>query len=544
MVAIVLSGTRSVLLLVVVLSVVAAAVLLRDRANRRVSLAVSILATVVVVIGIGVILLTGRSFDEGRSSAYASAIDRLTSSPLAGTGPGTYGVYRMGDPVDVLSHLAFPNAVNIILTAAAESGLVGLLGLAFGVGLYALAIRNTWRRPGAERLTIVAAVLGLAVVGGHAMVEDVFALVGIVLLVLAALSLAAADTITAEVKVPGRARPLGAILLVGVICILVSATVVIRNEITLDALAEADRSMADSPAEALAAAQRATNSSPDSVPAWWSRMVAADAAGDGADAVRSAQRTVDLEGFGQEFLSLAVLKGHNGDAVDARDAIAQATDRMPLDPLVELNAAILHASTGAEGGAVDDMKRLLALQPDIQPILVDRLPALGPIVARAKSQIVADLMEKGDLETAIRIALSAEDRELADALVAGIGEGQDVAAASYWKAVVQAWFGDKTARTALDATATARPTASNLTWAWRIASHACDRAGTEHWERAAEIGAGLRPSTPMALGEAPSFQVRQLPSRYPGVVWRIDYPGRPYVEGIWSYGLGRPGCVQ
>jgi O-antigen ligase len=544
MVAIVLSGTRSVLLLVVVLSIVAAAVLLRDRANRRVTLAVSILATGVVVIGLGVILLTGRSFDEGRSSAFASAIDRFTSSPFVGTGPGTYGVYRMGDPVDSLSHLAFPDAVNIVLTSAAESGLVGLLGLACAVGLYALAIRNTWGRTGAERLTIVTAVLGLGVVGGHAMVEVVFALVGIVLLVLAALSLAAADTIRAEVMAPGRARPLDAVLVAGVVCILLSSTVLIRNEMTLDALDEVDRSMANSPADALAAARRGTDSSPDSVPAWWSRMVAADAAGDGADAVRSAQRTVDLEGFGQEILSLAVLMERNGDAANAREAVAHATDRLPLDPLVELNAAILHASAGAEQEAIDDIRQLLTLQPDIEPILVEGLPVLEPIIARAKSQVVADLMAQGNFEAAIRIALAGEDRELAEELVAGVAEGQDVVAATYWKAVVQAWFGDKAARTALDVAATARPTAYNLSWAWRLASHACDRAGTEHWERAAEIGAGLRPSTPTALGEAPSFQVKQLPSRYPGVVWRIDYPDRPYVRGIWSYEVGRPACVE
>ena len=76
----------------------------------------------------------------------SSAVARFTESPILGSGPGTYGVERMHDPVPIIGWLAFPDAHNILLNNLAESGIVGLVGLAATVVLVALAIRGSWRR--------------------------------------------------------------------------------------------------------------------------------------------------------------------------------------------------------------------------------------------------------------------------------------------------------------------------------------------------------------------------------------------------------------
>lgn len=541
MAAIVLSGTRSVLLLVVVLSIAAAAVLIRHRASRPVALVASVLATAVVVVGLGVILLAGRSFDEGRSSAYASAIDRFTSSPLAGTGPGTYGVLRMSDAVDGLSRLAFPDANNVLLTAAGESGVIGLVGLALAGAGYGLAIRQSWRRRSEGRLIVVAALFGIAVFAGHALVEAVFVLIGVVLLMIASISIAATDWASTSAASAPRVRRLDVGLVAGLVVIVISSTFVVRNERTLDAIARADEALASGPGTALVAARLATESSPEIVPAWWVRMLAADASGDSAEAIAAAQRTVALEGFGQEWLSLAVVEARSGDLSAARVASDHATAHPPIDPIVELNLAILRDADGALLKASDAARGLLLVEPDIEPVLSAAPPGIATLVAGSRAAAAADSLAAGDADSAFVIALSGEDQDLATSLIGQV-VATDPAASVLWQEIVMAWFGDGAARRSLDSEALARPTLDRLLWSWRLAVHACDVDSSDRWERAVEIAAGTRPVLPIAIGVAPGFQVRLLPVRYPGVVWRMDYPKRPYVGGIWTFALGRPAC--
>ncbi|MEO8437876.1 MAG: O-antigen ligase family protein, partial [Chloroflexota bacterium] len=332
-----ISGTRSVLLMVVIVSVVILALVLRARADRRVALIGSALAGVVVIAGLGVVLLAGRSFDEGRLSTYASAVDQFSSAPLMGTGPGTYAVLRMGDDIDFLNRLAFPDANNVILTAAGESGLVGLLGLGLAAGAYGLAIRRSWLHRPDDRGVKAAALFGLTVFVGHALVEATFVLIGLVLLMIANVSIAATGWSAPAADRARRVVRVDVALATGIVVIVVASAFVVRNEWTLDAVSRADGVLDSSASVALAEARRATDGSPETVPAWWVRMLAADATGDSADAAFAAERTVELEGFGQEWLSLAMLKAAAGDTTAALDALDDARLHGPIDPLVELN---------------------------------------------------------------------------------------------------------------------------------------------------------------------------------------------------------------
>ena len=537
-----LSGTRSVLLLVIVLAVVAAAFFVRERASRGVSVGASLLAAGVLVLGVAVIVFAGRSFDEGRSSAYVSAVDRFVSSPIMGTGPGTYGVLRMSDQVDTLSHLAFPDAHNIVLTAAAESGIGGIIGLGASLVFYALEIRRSWRRASAGRPVVAAAVFGLAIVAGHAMGEVVFALIGIVLLVLAALAIASTDAGAPERDSDRRDRRLDAVLLAGCLVIVIGSIGVVHNEQTLDAVTEADRVMRDSPEAALIVARQATDRSPDNVPSWWVRMEAADRVGDRVDAILSARRVITLEGFGQEWQSLGALLDRDGDTAGAASAYAMATAHLPEDPVVDLNDAIHLITADHVDDAVIAMRRLLTNRPDIEPALRDGPSGLAGIAAAARPLAAADLMEQGSFDAAMLIALSGEDDGLARSVAAGIAV-EDPSNRAYWEGLVDAWFGDRAARTTIDSAAMAHPSITTILWSWRLAARSCDTAAMDRWERASRIGLGAQPMEPTAMGEAPAFQVRLLPSRYPGVVWRMDRPEWPYVGGIWTFALGRPACA-
>ena len=279
----------------------------------------------------------------------------------------------------------------------------------------------------------------------------------------------------------------------------------------------------------------------DVSPAWWVRMVAADALEDHREAIESARRLVAIEGFGQEWLSLAILLERDGDAAGAGDALRNATLHAPVDPVVELNAAVLYQAIGDTNSADEAVLRLLAAQPDIEPILKDGPPSLATAAANLRARAASDLVAREDLQSAFLVALSGEDHDLAVQLLATLAPQSP--SAQQWSTVVDAWFGDPAARAMLDERSMATHDASSLEWSWRVAGHACDAAAAEKWQQASEIGAGRRFSTPSKIGRAPDFQVNLLPRLYPGSVWKMSLPTRPYVSGIWSWTDDRSGCT-
>jgi O-antigen ligase len=541
LVAIVLTGTRSVLLIIAGLVVVTLVLSIGSRRGGRTIAVAAVASLAIASAGIAVLLASGRSFDEGRFSAYASAVDRFRESPLFGGGPGTYGVRRMSDMVDILGHLAFPDAHNIVMTTAAETGLFGLLGLLGTAMLIGVATRRAWQILPADRPVISAAIFGVLVFVGHGMVDVVFGLIGTIILAMAVVAVAVAYAGGTEPRSEGSKRFVLASMTAALAVFVLSTVLVLRTEGTFAALDEADRNLESSPAAGLATARRATETSPDSVPAWWVQMVAADASGDTGAAVNAARKTIDLEGFGQEWMSLAIMSSRLGDRATELEAITHASSG-PVDPFVELNAAILLGADGDANGAEVAARRLVEVQPDIEQVLATGPQSLEAMVAMARPEVARTLLASGDPDSAFLIALTGEDRPLADELVATLGTS-DPSASRSLSSVVAAWFGDASAAAATDASSVAAPTLSHLTWSWRVAAHACDTAATERWEEAAWIGFGYRPTTPVELGVAPEFQSRLLPTYYPSFIWRLEHPLHPYVAGSWTFSLGRPACV-
>ena len=540
MLAVVLTGTRSVLLLIVAVAVAVILALVLRSGRRRTRLVLVLALIGIAGVAGAVVLAAGRGFDLGRSSSYASAVDRFLSSPLVGSGPGTYGVTRMSDPVDGLWNLAQPDALNVVLTSASDSGLAGLLGLAVAAILGGLAIRRSWRATGGGQLLLLAALAGLAVVSGHAMGEVVFALTGIVLLWIATFAIAATVAAPSARASDRRSRPMWAALGAGALVFVFSLGSVIRTDGGLEsmAIAEAGPATAD---VALLAARDATSASPDSVPAWWVRMVAADRAGDMADALAAAHEIVALEGFGQEWLSLATLLARSGDAAAAQVAMDRAVALVPADPVVELNAAIFYDASGATAAAEAAARQLLVARSDIEPILRSSLPRIAALVGRVRADVATQRVATGDPDGALLIALAGEDPGLAGTLLARLGAAS--AGDPPWAAIVAAWFGDGEARAGIDAATRAHPTPAGLTWSWRLAVRACDLASADGWERAIGISAATQLAIPVLIGAAPAFQVRSLPNCYPTSVWGTNHPERPYVAGIWTYAVGTPACT-
>ena len=539
--AIVLTGTRSVLLITGGLALAAVLIAIRDRAGRRAASVVITAVLAIGAVGLVVALTSSRSFDEGRSSAYASALTRFTESPILGSGPGTYGVERMHDPVAIIGWLAFPDAHNILLNNLAESGIIGFLGLSATIAFVGLAVRGSWRRSPGERIVVAGALFGLAIFAMHGMVDVVLSLIGVTVLAVAVAAIA--STSSAPVPTPEhfRSGPMRAALgLAFVVAVLISAGVV-RTEAVARTVADADGALLSRPAEALALAHRATAAAPDLVPAWWVQTAAAAVSNDPAGAMEAARESAALEGFGQEWMTVAILAAGQGDRATELDAIGRATAGPPVDPIVELNTIDLLDAAGDHAGAEAAARRLLQVQPDIEPIVSPRRPDVAATIAAVRSTVAHEQMAAGDPRTALLIALSGEDRQLSQDLLAEVTD-QAAPGDPNWAVIVDAWFGDATARKAIDTSARSDPTIDGAVWAWRLAGRDCDRAGMSFWERSIKILYSFRPTTPNKLGVAPLDETRALPDRYPTFVWLQDAPKHPYVPGTLTFSTGRPAC--
>ena len=540
--AIVLTGTRSVLLIITGLALAAVLIAIRNRAGRR---TVSVVITAVLALGAVVLVValgSSRGFDEGRSSAYASAIARFTESPILGSGPGTYGTERMHDPVSIIGWLAFPDAHNILLNNLAESGIVGLVGLAATLVLVALAIRGSWRRAPDERIVVAGGLFGLAIFAGHGMVDVVFALVGMTIVAIAV----AAITTTSSVPLPEserpRARPFQAALGVAFIVVILVSAGVVRTEMVARTVADADTALPTRPADALALARKATATAPDYVPAWLVQAAAAAASDDPAAALEAARKAAASEGFGQEWMTVAILAAQQGDRATELDAIGRATAGPPVDPIVELNAISLLDAAGDKAGAEAAARRLLEIQPDIEPVIGTRSPDVAATIASVRSAVAHEAMAASDAPTAFLIALSGEDRALSQDLLGALTD-HDVQPDPSWATIVDAWFGDPAARKTVESSARSDPNLDGAMWAWRLAGRACDRSAMSFWEKASKILFSVHPLTPKALGVAPVDDTRALPERYPVYVWLQDDPKHPYVPGTLTFSTGRPVCA-
>jgi putative inorganic carbon (HCO3(-)) transporter len=122
---------------------------------------------------------------DDRPQIWSEALRQLSAHPVLGVGPGGYPVLATRTPSTVVS-VAPDHAHNLILTVAAEQGIVGVLALAAAVGVAVAAIVRTVRRldartappgpaPGApadgERVLLAGVAAALAVVLGQGLLD-------------------------------------------------------------------------------------------------------------------------------------------------------------------------------------------------------------------------------------------------------------------------------------------------------------------------------------------------------------------------------------
>lgn len=540
------SGTRSL----VILAIVCACVLLVAWAVRRRPSAIRWRPLVVVPItlaALAAVALVATSLmarfagnlDEGRLATFRVAIDIWARFPLLGGGPGTFGEWKLGLPSDV--HYVVPTAFNVVLTALAETGILGVSTMVAAAVIGVRGLIAAWRTAGSDRSLIVAGTCGLGLALAHAMVDQVIDVPGVFLVSLIVGGLVLGQsTLAPDPVVPRRNRsigPAGALTgLAGLLALAALLPGLLTVEGSVADQAEARDALAAGNAQsALALAQRASDATPDSAPALLLLALAQDANDHPNGAVTTTLRLVALEPAPQHVLRLAMLYDELGGHQYPLTLLRSVLGRTPPDPVVLLNAAVLFTAAGDTQTTDTVLASLIERQPWLALRQEDLPAGVEDRLSMATATATTDLTAAGRWDDALSAALAVDDRPLA-ARIAGDSEP---AGRAMRQLAVAAWYGDASATTTLNVAAHSGTGA--LSWALQVAGHACARSDLERLLPQYRIVTGSQPMNPTRIGRTPAVHGGPEPALYPSVIWQVDAPLQQFPRGTWSIEFGPPG---
>ncbi|MBN1966750.1 MAG: O-antigen ligase C-terminal domain-containing protein, partial [Anaerolineae bacterium] len=175
----------------------------------------------IAVIGAGLVIMVWTSgssrsdSDQGRLDTWRSALEMTQDHPVTGVGPGLFGLALRSYRDPELAQDKLVSAHNLFLNTLAETGIPGLLLLAWVILAGGRAWWKSWRAAAPERrLWLEGALTALVAYGVHSLV-DTFPLTSSVLpLVILAAYTVAEPVPEAEPIRPGRTRLAWACLVV------------------------------------------------------------------------------------------------------------------------------------------------------------------------------------------------------------------------------------------------------------------------------------------------------------------------------------------
>ncbi len=327
---------------------------------------------IVIVFGGAVALQFGRPQQDdggGRLSFYQNAFNLFMARPLAGGGPGGFiqNEIRLHSvpPYKPLSH-----AHNILLTTAAEGGLLGLIGL-FALIAVALAVSViAWRTQPERRHLIAGPIGGLVAFVSFGILDSPISQIGPFALATVLLAFIAAGLPSAAQAVSHwRVRLIAASVWgVGAICVLV----LVPYSIYWSIMSRDNRSIEDWSASAQQLDNITTIDKTDGLirlqAAYnWAHAATLSGGQQGetlSNAIWHLQGAIRYDpNLGMHYLNLSALYLQAGRVFEAGQAAQQAAERSPDDPVAWLNLGIALEINGVDQDARTAYDHALRLEP-------------------------------------------------------------------------------------------------------------------------------------------------------------------------------------
>jgi O-antigen ligase len=444
----ILSGSRAgwlALAIAVVCGVLGAAVNaevrthLRGLLGRRKALPnwakVALAIGAIVVVGLvgatlpGIVARAGSGGEEVRLGFYFAALRMFVSSPIVGTGLGTWVIQREAYTPASDADIYIPHAHDVPVQVLAEQGVVGAVAAVVLIVNLAVLLRSAGRSPdGDQRRWAWITALGLIYFAAHDLLDFYPNMPGI--LFAAAFPVAYLDaTSSGEGQLakspPPILKTLGrAPLLVGVLLVFVATAGLLAQEIPShlqDAALEAGN--ANDWQGAFADASSAASSDPAISPYAFTAGLAAAHLGDHVSAAAYFRQVAVQDDLPEAWLNLAAEQAVLGQNADAIASVARSL-RLGIQHVQDaIPAGELARQLGARDLAVQAFAATIATTPSFAAdpwwhADSDRASLLADAIAAASSQAIPDevweiALMAGDAGRALSEADAANDPDSA-----------------------------------------------------------------------------------------------------------------------------------
>ncbi len=459
----------------------------------------SVLALLLVAAAAFVVISGRLSLAGGGREVFAAVSLRMfQSSPLTGTGPGTWSVLRAGNTTAGQLDAYVPHAHSVYWQLLAEFGLLGVAAGVVGALVLGSLIVRALRSDDTSRGRIaLAALFGVVLLAVHQAV-DMFMNIPPLLFAIA-LPIAWLDATTEKTQArarsiawrgPGVLRQRGLPLAMAGATSLIAAGLFAMEGTTIAYLPAVAAADSGNWVQATALARRAADADPDVAAYQFTLGLSAANAGDLPLAESALTKSATADDYTYAWLNLAAVRWRLGDADGARAALSSA-ERLGLQrPTVALPAGWLRQQLGDQPAAIADYSAALSSAPTLaaDPFWMSTADlqstwlivwATVQATAEARTLLVLDLAAgRFDLAAPVATILANGDRAL-------------------YEQVIPAWQGDADAWDALQALAAERPAdGDTLAWCQLIAEQRRDQAAIDRYRLWIEINGsplGTRP---------------------------------------------------
>lgn len=486
---------------------------LRSRSARVAALPVGIVAVVVAVLaGPGVFARAAAGGEEGRTAFYLASLRMFESSPVVGTGPGTWAPLRIANTLPTEIDYYIPHAHSLYLQTLAELGIVGVIaGLVVVVVLGRLILTAIGDPEPLRRRMGWAALFATVYFAAHQAL-DFYANAPAILFAFAVpiawLDATAPAGVTAAWR-PSRARVPAAAPAVGGVVALVAAVAFLgwSESAALEMNAGTRLLDAGDAQAAVAPLRDAVATDPAMPPYHLALGLALANTGDLAGAEPEFLASATADGLPEAWLDLAAVRAMRGDNSGAASALANARVLGDQQPAVELGAGAVALQIGDRETAVTTLTNLLLAYPSVAAdpwwnADPDRTEAAGAAFDAAQA--------RGTPAQQFELSLVTGDTAAA---ANALDRFDDPDTAATYHLILDAWNRDAAAFNELAADATARPfDLVTVDWCARLARRNGDldaAAGFRTWEK-----------TVGALSDGAGFETRiseERPDRIAGI---------------------------
>jgi O-antigen ligase/tetratricopeptide (TPR) repeat protein len=493
----IMSGSRAGWLAVAIAVVVTAGLWLSDARHRSLlgslirSRAVRFGAVPVVVLMFigaaiaapGLLLRFGAGGETLRTAFFASAVRMFESSPLVGTGPGTWVVQRVAytDASEIDYYV--PHAHNLYLQTLAEFGVAGAIaGLVVVALLGRLLLDGVRSEEPTRRRVAWAAVFTTVYFGAHQLL-DLYAHFPAILLAFA-IPIAYLDG-TAEAGATGGSwspawaplrRWLSGVRFqvvrnwAGVASLLACGVFLAWSETGAFLMRDGTALLNDrNPDAALTKLEAAVAMDPAMPPYRLALGLALADTGDLAGAERQFAAAAQADGLPQSWLDLAAVRARQSNASGARDALLASLRLGRQQSGVALAGGVVALEIGDRETAIDALTQALLLSPSFAG---DPWWTADPARASVWPEVYRRAIERSSPTSVVEMSLEAGDVKAARAAIPAI---EDAYLRSASADAIDAWEGDAGALERLIERAHERPSETfAVNWCARLLRRAGD----------------------------------------------------------------------